>query len=300
LRALAEGVPAGVVAGFCEHPGAEDRSQPGLGGDDLSVRVPPKIGLDLPLQGFHLLVQGGQHRDEGAHGGGVCRGHDGGLAQVPGAQHRLDPLRLPGDAAAAGALEGRADLRDGQLRRRRRVRCPAQQFQGVRRVEVLERLHRGGEVIPQRMPQPLGAPGAFPDQRLVRPRHHLDRRGQRGVPGHRPQLMRVGAHHVRQDMSVTGVAFGTRHAVPFPVPGRLQRVDREHRVPGRDQRGHPRAPVRLDPHRDLPRVVLIGVLAELLADHRMQPRDARHPLGQPGLRQPPARHVHQLDVVMVG
>src|ERR1019366_6299826 len=41
------GVPAGVVAGFCEHPGAEDGSQAGLGHDDLSVRVLPKIGLDL-------------------------------------------------------------------------------------------------------------------------------------------------------------------------------------------------------------------------------------------------------------
>ncbi len=30
-----------VVAGFCEHPGAEDRSQAGPGGDDLSVRVLP-------------------------------------------------------------------------------------------------------------------------------------------------------------------------------------------------------------------------------------------------------------------
>ena len=39
-----------LVAELCQHPGAEDRSQAGLGQDDLSVRVPPKMGLDLPLQ----------------------------------------------------------------------------------------------------------------------------------------------------------------------------------------------------------------------------------------------------------
>ena len=149
------------------------------------------------------------------------------------------------------------------------------------------------------MPQPLGAPGPFPDQRLVRARHHLDGRGLRAVPGHRPQLVGVGAHHICQDMSISGVALGAGHAVPFPVPGRLQRVDREHRVPGRDQRGHPRTPVGLDPDRDLPGVVLVSVLAELLADHRVQPGDARHALRQPRLRQPPPGGVHQLDVMMV-
>ena len=126
---------------------------------------------------------------------------------------------------------------------------------GCRGVEVVERHQRGGEVVAQRVPQPLGVPGPFPDQRLVRPGHHLDRRGLRAVPGHRPQLVGVGAHHVRQHVRVAGVALGTRHPVPFPVPGRLQRVDRKHRVPGRDQRRHPRAPVGLDPDQHLPAVL---------------------------------------------
>ena len=57
LAGLGAGIPGGVIAGFCEHPGAEDSSQAGLGGDDLSIRVLPKIGFHLPLQGFNLLVQ---------------------------------------------------------------------------------------------------------------------------------------------------------------------------------------------------------------------------------------------------
>jgi hypothetical protein len=71
----------------------------------------------------------------------------------------------------------------------------------------------------------------------------------------------------------------------LPVPGRLQRVDREHRLPGRGQRLNPRAPVRLDAHRDLPGVIL-RVPAQLLPDHRVQPGDPGHALGQPDPRQP--------------
>ncbi|MGE5289375.1 MAG: hypothetical protein ACM3ML_19680 [Micromonosporaceae bacterium] len=33
--------------------------------------------------------------------------------------------------------------------------------------------------------------------------------------------------------------------------------------------------------------VLLSVLAQLLAEHHVQPGDARNALGQPGLRQPP-------------
>jgi hypothetical protein len=84
----------------------------------------------------------------------------------------------------------------------------------------------------------------------------------------------------------------------FPVPGRLQRVDRIHRVSGRDQCLYPRSPVSLDPDRDLPGVALIGILAQLLADHRVQPGCTRHALGQPSLRQPPPGDIHQLNVVM--
>jgi hypothetical protein len=96
------GVPGGVIAGLCEHPGAEDRSQPGLRHDDLRVRVLPKIGLDLPLQGFDLIVQRAQDRSQGrtevAYATATMSGWPRwGRAAPPGSDR---PLRY---AAAAGA-----------------------------------------------------------------------------------------------------------------------------------------------------------------------------------------------------
>lgn len=137
--------------------------------------------------------------------------------------------------------------------------------------------------------------GAFPNQRLVRPGHHLDRLGLHSVPGHRAQLVGIGAHHVGQRVRVGGAAFGAGHAVPFPVAGHLQWVDRIHRVPGGNQRLYPRSSVGLDPDRHLG---LVDVLTEVLGDHRMQSSHPRYPLRQPGLGQPPPRGVHQLNVVM--
>ena len=98
-----------------------------------------------------------------------------------------------------------------------------------RGVQVLEGLQRGGEVLAQLVPQPLHRPGPLPDQRLVRAGQHLDALRLRAVPGRRAQLVGVGAHHVRQHVRVPAVALRAGHAVPLPVPRRLQRVHREHR-----------------------------------------------------------------------
>jgi hypothetical protein len=46
---LAVAVTVRVVAELAEYPGAEDLAQSGLGQVDLSVRVPPKMLLHLPL-----------------------------------------------------------------------------------------------------------------------------------------------------------------------------------------------------------------------------------------------------------
>src|SRR6266404_6144799 len=59
---LAVGVAVRVVAELAEHPGAQDGAHAGLGPVDLSVRVPAKIFLHLPLQDLDLLVEGGDHR----------------------------------------------------------------------------------------------------------------------------------------------------------------------------------------------------------------------------------------------
>ena len=56
------GVTSWRVAEFGEHPGAEDGPMPGWERYDLSVRVPAKMRLDLPLQGLDLLVEDDQDR----------------------------------------------------------------------------------------------------------------------------------------------------------------------------------------------------------------------------------------------
>lgn len=71
LAGFGGGVAALGVSELGEHPGAEDDADAGLAEDDLSVRVPTKMGLDLALQGLDLAFQDGQDRDEGLYGGGV-------------------------------------------------------------------------------------------------------------------------------------------------------------------------------------------------------------------------------------
>jgi hypothetical protein len=108
--------------------------------------------------------------------------------------------------------------------------------------------------------------------------------------------MPFGPHHVGQGVRIGGVALGAGDAVPLPVAGDLQRIDRIDPVPGRKQRLHPRAPVGLDPDHDLPR---IGVLRQLGPDQLVQPCNPGDPLRKPGLAQPPSRLVLHLDVVVV-
>ena len=50
-----------------------------------------------------------------------------------------------------------------------------------------------------------------------------------------------------QHVRITRVALRPRHRVPLPVPRSRLRVDREHLITRRDQRGHPRAALGLDP-----------------------------------------------------
>ncbi|GAA2260662.1 hypothetical protein GCM10010430_50930 [Kitasatospora cystarginea] len=63
LAGLGTGVAVRVVPELCKYPGAEHRSQSGLGADDLSVGVPAEAVLDLPVKEVDLLVQGDQQRD---------------------------------------------------------------------------------------------------------------------------------------------------------------------------------------------------------------------------------------------
>jgi hypothetical protein len=254
------------------------------------------MGLDLALRGGDLGVQDGDHRDGGPDGDRVGSGQDRGLAQRRSARHRLDPLGLARHVTAPGPLERPGDPVVRQRGRRDRVRCRGEQLERVGRGQVRERLKRGGEELPRRAAQPRHVPGPVPDQALVRPGQHLDPLGQRGVPRHRAQLVGVGAHHVSQRVRVAGIAFGPRGAVPLPVAGHPHRVDREHPIPSRDQRRHPRATV--DPDQHLPRPGLIVGISEL-TDQRMQPGDPSHTLTQPGLAQPATRRVLHLHIMMI-
>jgi len=125
---------------------------------------------------------------------------------------------------------------------------------------------------------------------------HLDRLSPRAVTGYRPQLMRAGAHHIRQGVRAGLIAFGPRRAVPVPVPGHLPRVDRIDRIPRRAQRCHPQPPVGLDAGRHL---AGLGIRAGELADQRVQAGDPGDPLRQPRPGQHPALPVLQLDAVMI-
>ena len=95
--------------------------------------------------------------------------------QRPTARHpgRRNPYRPP--LTLPGLRRGAAWYPSGRSRRSgcstieppRPDRGPLdKQLQGVGRRQILERLQRGREALPQRVPQPLGGPGAFPDQCL--------------------------------------------------------------------------------------------------------------------------------------
>jgi hypothetical protein len=77
----------------------------------------------------------------------------------------------------------------------------------------------------------------------------------------------------------------------FPVARRLQRVDREHLIPRRHQRRHPRSAVRLDPGQH-PELIVPGI-ARLRRDHGMQADHPFHALRQPRPGQDPPVLGHQ-------
>ena len=193
-------------------------------------------------------------------------------------EDRVGPGR---DVMAAGALERGGYLGAGQLRRPGRVRCLGQQFQHVRGI---------------RSPNASSAAGKYSrswcrSRCTVRVRSQiivlwarattLMRLGFGAVAGDRAELMRVGAHHVRQHVGIAAVALGAGNRVPLPVPGSQQGLPR---TPCTRRRSapHPRAAVGLDADHDL-RVT--GVLGHVPADEIVQLAHAGRALGQPLLHQ---------------
>ena len=83
--------------------------------------------------------------------------------------------------------------------------------------------------------------------------------------------------------------------MPLPIAGHLHRIDREHRVAGRQQGLHPRAPFGLDPDHHLGG--LTGRV-EMLGDQLVQHGDADQPLRQSPASQLPSGIIFDLDVVV--
>ena len=208
----------------------------------------PKCASHLPSQRVDLLVEGGKHGGDRAGGGGV------GAAVITGARPSCS-LRSAARMRVVFMSMSRRRARLSAARICARVSFAAEAGSGAlassSSASGASRSSKAssaaGKYSRSRCRSRWTCAGPFPDQRLVGAGHHLDRLGLRAVPRHRPQLVGVGADHVGQGVRVRLVALGAGDAVPLPVAGRLQRVDRVDRVPGRDQRRYPRAAVGLDP-----------------------------------------------------
>ncbi len=75
--------------------------------------------------------------------------------------------------------------------------------------------------------------------------------GDVAVPSDGPVMVPVQTDNLGQHVRIPRVGLRPRRSMAVPVPRRLERVDRIHRVAGRDQRLHPRATIglRLPPNR---------------------------------------------------
>jgi hypothetical protein len=133
--------------------------------------------------------------------------------------------------------------------------------------------------------------------------HQLDRLSQRRVSRDRAVVDTVEPGDFRQHVRVPRITFGSRRRVPPTVAGHRHRVDREHLIPRRDQRGHPRLAAGLDRYlhqRGSPARLQLGPFwRRMLTDQRMQPRDPFQPFRQPRPGQPAPPIISDLDVMVV-
>ena len=128
-------------------------------------------------------------------------------------------------------------------------------------------------VLPQRRAQRVGLPVARPDQHLVGPGEHLDRLDDLAVAGDRAMVVPVGAHQVGQQLGVAGIGLRARDVVAVAIAGGGHRVDREHLIARRDERGDEQAPVGLDPDDHLGRI--FGMRSDQLVETGRSPRRPR-------------------------
>ena len=240
-----------VVSEFGEHPGTEHDTQAGQAGVDLSVRVPAKTLAEHLLQLRDLPGQRLQEPGLGGGDGGVggldCRR----LTQRRSAQRRLDRLGAGIDVAPSMTLEDGCDLRSGQLPSPLGIGGAFEQFTGFGVAQVQAGRGQGIEqtrvILAQRLAQPLPVAGPIPDQGLVGARDQFQAFDLAGVPGDGTVVVAVEPDDLGEHMRITRIGLRPRGGVAFAVTGHRHRVDREDPIAGRDQRGHPRAAVGLDP-----------------------------------------------------
>jgi hypothetical protein len=80
----------------------------------------------------------------------------------------------------------------------------------------------------------------------MRPSCDLDMFGDLAVASD-PAVMRpIQPDDLGQQMRIRGIRLRPGRGMAFPIPGHLQRVDREHHIPRRQQRLHPRPALGLN------------------------------------------------------
>ena len=238
----------------------------------MLAKTQPHLLFQHPGLGDHR----GDHRDQCGHAGRVHPGQLDPHRELLAAQRRHDlgspglEVALPPGLTQQGRNPGWGEPPTG-----RRVGCRSKDGEGVTAGEVVaERFERGRVALPQQRAQRVRRALPHPDHRLVRPRRQPDLLGQHTVTSRWTVVGPVKPDDLSEDVRIAGVGLRPRHPVAFPVPRRLQRVDRVDGVTGGDQRLHPRTPIGLDPHDHLVGVgVQIGMLAQQLVE-------ACHP-GQP-------------------
>jgi hypothetical protein len=177
------GVAARIVAGLCDHPGAEDSSHARLGPVDLSVRVPAKILLRLSLQDLDLRA--GQLRRAGRLG---CLAEQfqgvGGVQVLEGLQRGgkvlpqlvPQPVHLPGPLPDQRLVGARQDLDALGFRA---VPGRRAQLVGISPHHVGQRVRVACVALGPRHPVPVPEPGRL--QRVHR-EHQVAGRHQRRHP----------------------------------------------------------------------------------------------------------------------
>jgi hypothetical protein len=98
----------------------------------------------------------------------------------------------------------------------------------------------------------------------------LDVLGELAVAGDRAMMRPVQPDALSQQMRIRGIRLRPRRGMPLPIPGHLQRVDREHHIASRQQRLHPRPTLGLNTDQHL---IRFSCRIQMLRDQLMQHRD---------------------------